>query len=124
MRKLIKPIDSISYTEEVVKGNLKTVSGSNLEFILSPKTGTTYSHLWLGPLFSLPVNDKMEEEFITPYVDGGLSGTALEYLVKEVGENVIIADISKDSFESGIDGLNFKLDIPLDPLIVGLVSLV
>jgi hypothetical protein len=119
MAKLLKPIDSINYTEEIVKSTLKTVSGDNLQFILSPKTGSTYSHLWMGPLFSLPVNDRMEEEFITPYVDGGLSGTALEYLVREVGDNVIIADIDKDSFESGIDGLNFKLDIPLDPAYSG-----
>ena len=115
MAKLLKPIDSINYTEDIVKSSLKSVSGDDLQFILSPKTGSTYSHLWMGPLFSLPVNDRMEEEFITPYVDGGLSGTALEYLVKEVGDNIIIADIDKDSFESGIDGLNFKLDIPLDP---------
>ena len=93
MRKLIKPIDSISYTEEVVKDNLKTVSGSDLEFILSPKSGTTYSHLWLGPLFSLPVNNKMEEEFITPYVDGGVIS---EYSDGEMIEFETIGEVNSD----------------------------
>lgn len=115
MAKLLKTIDSVNYTETVVKGDIKTVSGDDLQFLLVPKTGTTYSHLWLGPLFNLPVNNTMETEFVTPYIDGGLSGTALEYLVKEVGDNIIVGDIAKDSFESAIDGLNFSLTVPLDP---------
>ena len=99
MAKLLKPIDSINYTETIVKSDLKTVSGDDLDFLLVPKSGTTYSHLWMGPLFNLPVNSKMETDFVTPYSDGGWSGTALEYLVTEVGDNIIVADISKNSFE-------------------------
>ena len=114
MAKLLKTIDSVNYTETVVKGDLKTVSGDDLKFYSVSITGTPESHLWMGPLFNVPVNDRMKEEFITPYIDGGLSGTALEYLVKEVGDNIIVGDISKDTFESAIDGLNFSLTIPLD----------
>ena len=114
MTKLLKAIDSVNYTETVVKETLKTVSGDNLKFYLVGKTGSTESHLWLGPLFSLPVNEVMENDYTTPYVDGGWSGTALEYLVKEVGDNIIVADIAKDTFESAIDGLNFSLTVPLD----------
>lgn len=115
MTKLLKAIESVNYTETVVKGDLKTVSGDDLKFYLVGKTGSTESHLWMGPLFNIPVNSRMESEFITPYIDGGLSGTALEYLVKEVGDNIIVGDISKESFESAIDGLNFNLTVPLDP---------
>ena len=115
MTKLLKAIDSINYTETVVKSDLKTVSGDDLKFLLVPKSGTSESHLWMGPIFSLPVNSKMEEDYITPLSEGGWSGTALEYLVKEVGDNIIVADISKDSFESAIDGLNVSLTVPLDP---------
>ncbi len=115
MAKLLKAIESVNYTETLVKSDLKTVSGDDLKFYLVGKTGSTESHLWLGPLFNIPVNSRMESEFITPYMDGGWSGTALEYLVKEVGDNIIVGDISKESFESAIDGLNFNLTIPLDP---------
>ena len=114
MTKLLKPIDSVNYTETVVTSDLKTISGDDLQFLLVPKSGTTYSHLWMGPIFKMPVNSNMEEDYITPYLSGGWSGTALEFLVKEVGDNIIVADISKDSFESAIDGLNFNLTIPLD----------
>ncbi len=115
MTKLLKAIDSVNYTETIVKGDFKTVSGDNLKFYLVGKTGSTESHLWLGPLFNLPVNAVMENDFTTPYISGGLSGTALEYLVKEVGDNIIVGDIGKETFDSSIDGLNFSLTIPLDP---------
>ncbi len=115
MTKLLKAIESVNYTETIVKGDFKTVSGDDLKFYLVGKTGSTESHLWLGPLFNVPVNTIMENEFTTPYIDGGLSGTSLEYLVKEVGDNIIVGDISKDSFEAAIDGLNFSLTIPLNP---------
>lgn len=120
MTKLLKTIDSVNYTETVIKGDLKTVSGDDLKFYLVGITGTPESHLWMGPLFNVPVNDKMKSEFTTPYIDGGLSGTALEYLVKEVGDNIIVGDIAKDTFESAIDGLNFSLTIPLDPAFSGI----
>jgi hypothetical protein len=119
MAKLLKPIDSVSYTEEIIKSTLKTVSGEDLKFMLVPYSGSSYSHLWMGPLFKMPVNTKMKNDFITPYIDGGWSGTSLEYLVKEVGNNIVVADISKDSFEVGIDGLNFSLTIPLDTTYTG-----
>ena len=119
MTKLLKPIDSVNYTETIVKSTLNTITGDDLSFILSPFSGTSYSNLWMGPLFSVPVNQTMKRDYNTLYLEGGWSGTALEYLVKDVGTNVIIGDISKTSFETAIDGLNFNVKIPLDSSYTG-----
>lgn len=119
MAKLLKTIDSVTYNETLVKSNFKTVSGDDLNFYLVNFSGTSQSHMWLGPLFNVPVNEKMKEDFVTPYNDGGWSGTALEYLVKDVGDNIIVGNIGKETFETAIDGLNFSLKIPLDPTYSG-----
>jgi len=76
----------------------------------------------MGPLFSLPVNNFMSSPYTTPYVDGGLSGTSAEYLVTDVDNNIIIANISNNAFDMAIDGLNFSLTIPLDATYTGATS--
>jgi hypothetical protein len=119
MAKFLKEVGPVTYTEDVVKGNLTTIGDNELTFFLSPKTGTSYSHLWVGPLFSLPVNSIMEDPYTTTYADGGYSDTALGYLVNNVSNNIIVADISSNAYDIGINGLNFKIDIPLDPTYSG-----
>lgn len=119
MAKFLKEVGPVTYTEDVVKGNLNTIGGGDMTFLLVPKTGTSYSHLWVGPLFSLPVNDLMEEPYTTAYVDGGYSGTSLGHLVSDVSNNIIVANIEASNFDVGISGLNFKMVIPLDPLYSG-----
>lgn len=123
MSTILKEISSVTYRETIDKGNLDIVSGDNLNFILSNITGNTYSHLWMGPIFSVPCTDTMKEPFTVSYLNGGYSGTSLEYLVTDVEDNIIIADISRGSFDTGIDGLNFKLTIPLDSTYTGSTTL-
>lgn len=124
MSELLKAIESnkVVYDEEVVKSDFKTVSGDDLSFILSPLTGSPQSHLWMGPIFSVPVNDRMREPFETTFSDGGYLDTAMEYLVTDVGDNVVVVNISKDSFDMAIDGLAFNLSIPLDATYTGATS--
>lgn len=119
MAKFLKEVGPVTYTEDVVKGDLTTVGDSDLTFFLVPKTGTSYSHLWVGPLFSLPVNSVMEDPYTTTYADGGYSDTALGHLVSDVSNDIIVVDINADTFDIGINGLNFKLDIPLDATYTG-----
>jgi hypothetical protein len=113
MAELLKPIESnsIVYDEEIVRSDFKTISGVDLSFILAPETGTTYSHLWRGPIFSMPTTTKEKDMYTTSFSDGGYGGTALEYLVTNVGDNVIIGNIGKDVFDMAIDGKAFSLTI-------------
>jgi hypothetical protein len=124
MAELLKPIESnsIVYDEEIVRSDFKTISGVDLSFILAPETGTTYSHLWRGPIFSMPTTTKEKDMYTTSFSDGGYGGTALEYLVTNVGDNVIIGNIGKDVFDMAIDGKAFSLTIPLDSSYTGVTS--
>lgn len=124
MATLLKTIgpENITYSEELVRSNLKTISNIDLTFYKVSKSGSKYSHLWRGPLVDIPTTDKEKTIFQTPYSDGGLKGTAMEYWVTNVGNDVIIADISANSFDVGIDGLNFRLTVPLDPSYTGITS--
>jgi len=122
MTKLLKPIESVTYSEEIIKSNFTTISGDELSFLLVPFSGNSYSHLWMGPLFSVPVNDKMKDPFTTSYLDGGYSGTSLEYLVTNVGDNIIVGNISNSVYDMSIDGLNFSVTIPLNSSYTGITS--
>lgn len=124
MATLLKTIgpENITYSEELVRGDLKTVSESDLTFYKVGLTGTPYSHLWRGPLVDIPTTNKEKTIFETTYNQGGLMGTAMEYWVTDVGDNIIVADIGANAFDVGIDGLNFRLTIPLDPTYTGVTS--
>jgi hypothetical protein len=122
MTQVLKKVENVTYNEEFVRGNYNTISGGDLSFLLVPKTGSTYSHLWMGPLFSLPVNDFMANPYGISYADGGLSGTSSEFLVTNVGDNIIIGDIGESAYDMAIDGLNFSLTIPLNSSYTGITS--
>ena len=124
MATLLKSIGSenITYSEELVRGDLKTISETDLTFYKVSYSGTPYSHLWRGPLVDIPTTAREKVNFQTTFNQGGLSGTSMEYWVTNVGDNIIVTDISADSFEVGIDGVNFRLTIPLDPLYSGITS--
>jgi hypothetical protein len=124
MANLLKAIErnSVIYDEEIIRSDFKTISGGDLSFILAPKVGTSYSHLWRGPIFSMPTTTKEEEQYTTSFSDGGYGGTAMEYLVTNVGDNVVIGNIGKDVYDMGIDGKAFNLTIPLDSTYTGVTS--
>jgi hypothetical protein len=124
MATLLKTIgpENITYSEELVRADLNTISGTDLTFYKVSKTGTTYSHLWRGPLVDIPTTDKEKTIFETLYSQGGLSGTSMEYWVTNVGDNIIVADIDSSVFDVAIDGLNFRLTIPLDSTYTGATS--
>ena len=124
MATLLKAIgpENITYSEELVREDCKTVSESNLVFYKVSYTGTPYSHLWTGPLVNIPVTDAQKLDFQIPYSQGGLSGTSMEYWVTGVGDNIIVADIDQSVFDVGIDGLHFRLSIPLDSTYSGATS--
>ena len=122
MTQLLKAIENVNYSEDTIKGSFNTVSGGDLSFTMAPLTGSSYSHMWMGPLFSVPVNSIMRAPYTVDYSDGGYIRTAMEYLVTDVGDNIIIADISSDVFGMSIDGLDFNITIPLDATATGATS--
>lgn len=122
MVNLVKEVGDVTYSEKIVRSDIETVNGSSLITFLVDKEGTTQSHLWMGPLFNMPVTERMSEPYTKSFQDGGYKGTALEYLVTDTTDQIVVIDINKDSFESGIDGLHFKITLPLDPTSTGATS--
>lgn len=122
MSELVKEVGAVTYKEETFRGNIKVVDTDDLTTFLVSKTGTSQSHLWMGPLFNMPVTDRMQEPYTSSFQDGGYVGTALEFLVTDTTDKVVVIDISKEVFDVGIDGLHFKVTIPLDPTVSGVTS--
>lgn len=122
MTNLVKEVGPVTYTEEIVRRDIEVVSGNTLTTFLVDISGTTQSHLWMGPLFNMPVTDRMREPYTLPFQDGGYVGTALEFLVTDTTDKIVVIDISKNVFEVGIDGLHFKVTLPLDPSVSGATS--
>jgi hypothetical protein len=122
MATLVKEVGTVTYTEELERSGFKVVSGNTLTTFNVSISGTPESHLWMGPLFNMPVTDRMRQPFQESFQDGGYVGTALEYLVTDTTNSIIVIDIDKEEFKVGIDGLHFKVTLPLDPSISGITS--
>lgn len=117
----IKEVASVNIDKEEIISDFVTVNGDNVTYTLVPKTGSFLSHLWLGTT-SIPVNNRMSNQYTIPYAEGGYKNTALESLVDSVGDDIIIANISDNVFDKSIDGRDFSITIPLTGTWSGLTS--